>query len=84
VASKPSPGAPGPHHHETGELNLNHPIGARRSIPLPLLREYHISAEPPAWTGPISLETVPPLVHNRPRPGRRDEPFIRNAIGRDK
>src|SRR5262249_9975504 len=26
----------------------------------------------------------PPLVHNRPRPGRGEEPFTRNAISRDK
>ena len=39
---KTPPPSPGPHHHETGELNLNHVIGAGRSIPLPVLREYHI------------------------------------------
>jgi hypothetical protein len=47
-----------PHHHETGELNLNHPIGARRSIPLRCCAST-TSAEPPVWTGPISLATAP-------------------------
>jgi hypothetical protein len=70
LGPKPAP-EPRLHHQETGELNLNHAIGARRSIPLPLLREYHIILR--------SMGTI-----FQPPCREEDEPFIRNAIGRGK
>jgi len=51
----------------------------------PILRTLRLY---PNWDGGFSnhvrVAFMAPLVHNRPRPGRRDEPFIRNAISRDK
>jgi hypothetical protein len=51
----PSP----PHHHETGELNLNHAIGARRSILFRCCASTTSKCGAAAWMGPISSATVP-------------------------
>jgi hypothetical protein len=63
-----------PHHHETGELNLNHPIGARRSIPLRCC----------ASTTKCGAACLDGSYFSSNRPAGEDKPFIRNAISGDK